>query len=160
MITSEKISQFDGEYRFLSNFYLIDIRQDGMLFPSVEHAYQANKTSLKGERLAFTSHRYTAGDAKRMGRNLTLRANWEEVKNRIMESLVRQKFLNYYLLEKLLATGDKWLEEGNSWHDVYWGVCSGTCKKGPHEPVGSNKLGMLLMKIRAELRGFRMIFES
>jgi predicted NAD-dependent protein-ADP-ribosyltransferase YbiA (DUF1768 family) len=59
-----------------------------------------------------------------------------------MEDLLRQKFQNPYLKNKLLATGNAEIEETNSWGDVFWGICKG---------VGENHLGKILMKIRSEL---------
>ena len=60
-----------------------------------------------------------------------------------MERILRVKFSSPDLKEKLLSTGDRYLVEGNSWGDVYWGVCGGK---------GINMLGKLLMQIREELR--------
>ena len=50
---------------------------------------------------------------------------------------------NFYLLHKLLTTGDAKIVEGNTWGDTFWGVCGG---------VGENHLGKVLMRIRAELQ--------
>ena len=50
---------------------------------------------------------------------------------------------NEELKEKLLATENEELVEGNTWHDTYWGVCNRR---------GKNKLGKILMRIREELR--------
>ena len=83
------------------------------------------------------------GEAKRWGRNITLRADWEHVKLPIMLNLVRQKFANDPLRAKLLGTGEHELIEGNHWNDTFWGVCRG---------VGSNRLGKILMQVRAELK--------
>ena len=55
---------------------------------------------------------------------------------------LRYKFSNPDLKEKLLATGNEELVEGNWWGDQYWGICDG---------IGKNKLGKLLMKVRKEL---------
>jgi predicted NAD-dependent protein-ADP-ribosyltransferase YbiA (DUF1768 family) len=60
-----------------------------------------------------------------------------------MEELVRRKFADPELAEKLLATGDEELVEGNTWNDRFWGVCRGE---------GRNELGKILMRVRAELR--------
>ena len=45
----------------------------------------------------------------------------------------------------LLDTGEEILEEGNTWHDTYWGV---DLKTGE----GKNMLGSILMRVRNELR--------
>ena len=75
-----------------------------------------------------------------------MRKDWEQVKDRIMEEIVRAKFSqNEELKEQLLATGDAQLVEGNRWNDRYWGV---DIRSG----VGENHLGKILMKVRSELR--------
>lgn len=135
------IERFDGEYRFLSNFYSIPICYEGTVYPSVEAAFQAAKTCDPEQRIPFT--RYAPGLAKKEGRRLALRPDWERVKVGIMTKLVRRKFLDAGLRERLLATGDQELVEGNWWHDIYWGRCNG---------VGENYLGRILMLVRDEMR--------
>jgi ribA/ribD-fused uncharacterized protein len=135
------IDRFDGEYRWLSNFWPSQVHWE-LEFPSVEHAYQAAKCSCQADRQRFLG--ITAGQAKRLGRQVELRPDWEDVKIHMMEYLLRQKFAaRSELAAKLLATGDEELVEGNSWGDTYWGVCRGQ---------GQNRLGKLLMQIRQELR--------
>jgi len=137
-----KIESFQGEYRFLSNFWPCRFHYAGHWYPSVEHAYQALKTIDPDEqsriRLAPS-----AGAAKRSGRNVTLREGWDQKKDKIMLRLLREKFSIPDLRAKLLATGDVELIEGNYWGDTYWGKCNG---------VGVNKLGVLLMQVRREIR--------
>ena len=85
--------------------------------------------------------------AKREEKKVQLRADWETVKNGVMEEVVRAKFSqNPDLLQKLLDTGDLELTEGNGWHDTYRGVDVRTGK-------GENHLGRILMKLRSELGG-------
>ena len=69
-----------------------------------------------------------------------------------MEEFVSRKFQIPELRDKLLATGDANLVEGNTWHDNYWGIC--TCSKCINSPVvdGKNKLGTILMKVRDSIR--------
>ena len=86
----------------------------------------------------------TPGQAKRMGRTVQLRPDWEESKYKIMKEGLLLKFLTHKdLAKKLIETEDAWLIEGNWWGDTYWGVCNG---------VGHNMLGNLLMEIREKLR--------
>jgi predicted NAD-dependent protein-ADP-ribosyltransferase YbiA (DUF1768 family) len=67
-----------------------------------------------------------------------------------MLHLLRAKFISIpEHAEKLLATGNATLIEGNHWHDQYWGDC--TCAKHRDVP-GMNILGKLLMQVREELR--------
>lgn len=138
-----KIAEFRGEYRFLSNFWPATVVFEGIEYPTVEHAYQAAKTLDVNERkrIALLA---TPGDAKRAGRALPLRADWENVKLGVMEQCVRYKFTHHAeLCAKLLATGDAYLEEGNTWGDEFWGTVNGR---------GENHLGKILMKVREELR--------
>lgn len=135
------IERFDGEYRFLSNFWPAVVVFDEMEYQSVEHAYQAAKTLDRALRAKIRTAR-TAGEAKRIGKNLPLRPQWEELKLPIMEGLLRQKFHDPGLRRLLLATAPRQLVEGNWWGDHFWGVCRGK---------GQNHLGKLLMKIRDEL---------
>lgn len=136
----EDIKGFDGEFRWLSNFWKCEVELDGMKFDSTENAYQAAKCENIAERIKFTN--ITAGQAKRLSRQINVREDWDSVKLEVMDDLLRQKFENKDLADKLLATGDCLIEETNSWADVFWGVCGG---------VGENNLGRLLMKIREDL---------
>jgi ribA/ribD-fused uncharacterized protein len=144
-----QIDSFQGEYRFLSNFWPVNIYYDGLMYPTVEHAYQAQKTVLKGIRQKIANLE-KPGDAKRLGEELELlrkvRLEWnDEFKISIMNSLLKQKFStgNHELLQKLLATGDAELIEGNTWGDTFWGVCEGK---------GENLLGKILMEIRSDVQ--------
>lgn len=137
------IDSFTNEYAFLSNFYLVDIKYQGFTYPSSEHAYQAAKTLDSYEKSKFTSRSISPAQSKKMGRNIKLRSDWEHVKLKVMEDILRIKFAQGTPLSKqLMATGNQQLIEGNWWNDTYWGVCRGK---------GENHLGKLLMKIRKEL---------
>jgi len=143
---TEPITAFKGEYRFLSNFWSAVVKLDGMVFTSTEHAYQAAKTADMVERAKFQSAK-NAGVAKRMGRRVKLRKDWESVKESVMLDLNRQKFSDPDLGQRLLDTGDAELIEGNTWGDRIWGM---TLEKGKW--VGQNRLGKILMRVRDELR--------
>lgn len=138
----KQITSFTGEYRFLSNFWPCDIQFIDRIYPSVEHAYQASKTVIESER-EIIQCATTPGAAKRMGKKVTLRSDWEVKKLLFMELFVGQKFTDPGLRDKLLATGDAELTEGNRWGDTFWGVCNG---------VGENHLGKILMRLRETLR--------
>lgn len=138
------ITEFTGQYRFLSNFWhcVAGILLDGDTYPSVEHAFQAAKTIDLAEREKIRACE-KPGDAKTLGRLVTLRPRWEQQKRMIMTYLVRQKFSRDPVLrQSLIQTGDAELVEGNHWNDTYWGMCNG---------VGQNWLGQILMLVRAEL---------
>lgn len=136
------IDSFRGEYAFLSNFYPSPVEWDGVTYPTIEHAYQAAKTVTPLERLRLEGCS-TPGKAKRLGKTVTMRVGWEDMKQSVMQDLIQQKFRNPKLRELLLATGDKMLVEGNDWGDTYWGVCNGK---------GHNWLGRILMGVRSAIQ--------
>lgn len=136
------IDKFRGKYWFLSNFYESPIEDENITYPTVEHYFQAQKTLNREEKLKIAKATKPA-KAKKIGRQVNLRKDWEDIKLQVMEKALRLKFQNPDLCEKLIATGDEELVEGNPWGDRYWGVCNGS---------GKNKLGKLLMKIRKELQ--------
>ena len=141
----EKIESFTGDYRFLSNFYFPEFRRipyEGINYPTVEHAYQAAKTLDNNQRIKI-AQLDTPGKAKRAGRQVKLREDWDEVKLQVMTNLIWMKFQVPGLRLKLLATGDVELIEGNYWGDTYWGVCRGK---------GENNLGKILMNVRKVLQ--------
>lgn len=137
------ITSFDGEYRWLSNFWHARVTLDDVSYPTVENAYQAAKTLVLLAREQF--ERCTPAQAKRLGRKVKMRGDWERVKLRVMRDLLAQKFApGSRLAGMLLATGKAEIIEGNHWGDRFWGVCNGT---------GQNHLGRLLMERRAILAG-------
>jgi ribA/ribD-fused uncharacterized protein len=140
------IDFFDGEYAFLSNFYNASCIFEEKLYPTVEHAFQAAKSLDHAER-DWIAAAGSPGLAKRLGRRVNLRPDWEKVKFDVMEECLRSKFADPVLKKKLLATGDEELVEGNYWHDNTWGNCS--CEKCK-DIFGRNMLGNILMKLRTE----------
>jgi len=144
------ILSFRGKYRFLSNFYPCIVYDDNhILYPTVEHYYQAMKS------YDINVHRRVASilnakDAKQFGKRiideqLDFRDDWAEVKLKIMTKGLLQKFesdskLGYDLVNTIGYV----LIEGNKWGDNYWGVDLNT-------GVGENKLGIILMRIRENL---------
>ena len=142
------IVEFDGNYAFLSNFYPSPIYHEGITYPTNEHFFQAMKTLDIDERKAIAAAE-TPGLAKRMGRNVKLRPDWEKIKVDVMRLGLMLKFTDAALAEKLIATGNKMLVEGNWWHDNTWGSCY--CEKCCTHP-GRNLLGHLLVDLREELK--------
>ena len=128
------ITQFIGHHFFLSNFYPED---DGL---TVEHRFQAAKTHELSQKGIILSAR-TPAIAKRIGRKVSLRPDWEDVKIPIMLGLLITKFYDARLRAMLLETGDAELVEGNYWNDRFWGVDIRTGR-------GENHLGQLLMTVR------------
>ena len=142
------IDRFDGEYNFLSNFYECDVVYDGIAYRNSEAAFQAQKTLDMGLREQFGF--LNPSEAKKLGRKVFLREDWDEVKDRVMLEICLAKFSqNEDLKKKLLATGDAELVEGNWWHDNCWGNC--TCEKCNGVP-GENRLWKILMQIRDVLK--------
>ena len=132
------IGPFSGEYRYLSNFWQEHMR-DGL---SNEHFFQAEK-SLDPEERAFVMRASGPIEAKKRGRQITLREDWDLVKNQVMLSNLRNKFyLDSSLGFALASTGNEELVEVNHWGDQYWGV----------DGIGENHLGILLMQVRAEIQ--------
>lgn len=148
---SDPILGFFDDYRYLSNFWIAPMVVRNMQFPSMEHYYQAWKSCHPSD-FEVIRNAITPGEAKRLGKNIQLRPDWELVKDRVMETGLRNKFTqNIELKHKLLSTGDSYLEETNTWNDTYWGVCKGK---------GKNKLGILLMSLRNELKMEDLLYDG
>lgn len=131
---------FRGKYYFLSNFYpsqiTMEIEGKSYTFPNVECAFQAHKCPEKAREFVDMEPL----KAKRYGKKVPLRSDWEEIKNDIMYKCLKVKFSDPTLLEQLKAV-DEPISETNNWHDYYWGVCNGK---------GKNVLGVLLERIKSE----------
>lgn len=138
-----KVSQFQGEWRFLSNFWPSEVTYAGVTYPTVENAYCAAKTDDPTKRAEYEN--CSPGMAKRLGRQIPLCKNWDEYKRGVMLALVHQKFQRPDLRLKLDETADLYLSEGNTWGDTYWGIDLKTGK-------GLNNLGLILMTVREENR--------
>lgn len=140
---TEPILGFRGEYRFLSNFWLVDLNIEGEVYKSSEHYYMAMKTTndIWRQRIMDAP---SGAKAKRIGKTVPLRADWhEKYKNQTMLYALIHKFRIPEMREMLTATGDAYIEETNNWNDVYWGVCNGE---------GKNMLGRMLMYVRGRNR--------
>lgn len=142
-----KINSFRGKYYFLSNFYESPVKYLGVTYQNNEAAFQAQKifnSKLDGYEKQNEFSKLNPSEAKRLGRRVNLRSDWEEVKENIMYEICLAKFTqNEDLKKDLLETGDSYLEEGNSWGDKIWGTVDG---------LGENKLGKILMRIREEIK--------
>lgn len=136
------ITAFRNEHRWLSNFWPANITVSWGAYPSVEHAYVAAKCANVRDRVGI--EKLTAGQVKRYGRNIRVREDWNNVRLSMMHEAVLAKFTqNVELRQKLLATGEVQLIEGNTWGDTFWGVYYGH---------GHNHLGEILMTVRRNLR--------
>jgi ribA/ribD-fused uncharacterized protein len=147
------IKGFTGDYRWLSNFWSADILFEGITFPSTEHAYvyskltEEDKTNLSVGSGLQQLLAQSAGQMKRFGRSVQIRKNFDDIKVSVMTEITAVKYsaANPELVENLLATGNAYIEETNSWGDTFWGVSI--------EGVGLNNLGKIIMARRDILNG-------
>ena len=151
---NEPITSFTGQYRFLANPFPCQVWFEDIRYPSAEHAFQAAKTfsgNLRADIAASEDWR----DAKAKGRSLQLRPDWDRLRRAIMLQVVLAKFTqNPHLGDSLVATGNRFLLEGNWWGDTNWGaVKDGHPKWSPDLPwwhqdgvtwAGHNWLGIAL----------------
>jgi ribA/ribD-fused uncharacterized protein len=137
----KKVGGFVGDYRWLSNYLPCTVEWEGRKYGSAEAAYQSGKYPT-AERDVFTT--LEPDPAKKLSRSKPYdTAAWELRKERVMREVVWAKFSqNPDLAKKLIATGEKILEETNWWGDEVWGVYQGK---------GGNLLGRILMDTRARL---------
>lgn len=140
------ITTFRDEHSWLSNMADCEIKYGDLVFKSTEAFYQAMKTKDKDIRALFT--KYDGQTSKREGRKLSLRSDWEIVKDDVMKFALSKKFSKEPFKSLLLSTGDVDIIEGNYWHDNYFGICS--CAKCGNK--GLNKLGKMIMEIRNNLK--------
>jgi ribA/ribD-fused uncharacterized protein len=135
-----QILGFFGDYRFLSNYHQCPVYFEGLLYPSTENAYMAAKTLDINQRREFQT--IDPKEAKKLGRKISLRADWEDVKFDVMLSVCFDKFWrNKTIRKKLIDTGSAHLEETNHWGDTIWGT--------NESREGQNNLGLILMDIRS-----------
>ncbi len=139
----------NGAYGFMSNFSRHPIYIADKIWPTTEHYFQAQK-------FAGTEHEEavrcasTPKQAALMGRDRTrpLRADWESVKDEVMREALKAKFTQHpELRQALLDTGDALLIEHTK-NDAYWADGG--------DGSGKNRLGELLMALRAELSAARL----
>ena len=137
-----------NNYPSFSNFHMAPIVFQGLTYSSSEAAFQSMKTIDYEERLQFTQLSPSA--AKKMGRKIQLRPDWEEIKYPIMVEICYAKFTqNPALKYLLLNTGDEEIVENTTaWHDNIWGNCE--CPKCINIK-GQNLLGKALMEVRERL---------
>jgi ribA/ribD-fused uncharacterized protein len=152
-----RITSFDGPHQFLSNFSPLPgaVWLWDRPYATAEHAYQAAKTANPDE-YRWVRDAPSPREAKRRGRQVTMRPDWEQVKRRVMLEVILAKFTHPELRDQLIATGTAQLVEGNTWGDDYWGAV-------PDAPTvqyqlwiaadatylaGRNWLGRILMTVR------------
>jgi len=137
------ISVFMGTFRFMSNMHTCIITLRNRNYQSVEHFYQACKATNKAD-FELVANAKDPYEAKRLGRKIKCRNDWNDVKDDVMQAGIDAKFIiGTKLAQKLIDTYPYILEEGNGCGDRYWGV--------DYAGRGYNKLGKMLMAKREEL---------
>lgn len=140
------VKELRDEYWLLSNFADIPVYFNGILYRNSEAAFQSQKTFDMKLRLQFAS--VDPDTAKHMGRKLKIRPDWDTARLWIMRDIVAAKVQQNRRVKDVLLNIDGTIEEGNTWHDKFWGVDLETGE-------GENHLGKILMEIRDEMKGLK-----
>lgn len=128
---------FKGEFYFLSNMYPCKVIYNGINYGSSENLFQALKCANSCDMTKFVGIHPI--QAKKLGRTIEMKKNWEKIKINRMRLALYSKFkYNPELVDKLLEVKEV-IREDNNWNDTFWGVYHG---------CGKNVLGQLLMEIR------------
>lgn len=139
----DNVKGFFGPYRWLSNYHLCEIYYGGNMFPATENAYMYSKidpVDRENNPYVIRLLTCTPSEAGKIGRNMPIRSDWDDVRYDMMKTMLIDKFTRHQSLKvQLMETAPKYLEETNHWKDIYWGVCDG---------IGENNLGKALMEIR------------
>ena len=139
------INQFVDKYSWLSNFEPCLVELDGKSYPSVEHAYQSEKTMLPSWKFLCKKKDIKAYEIKIRSKNIIHGYHWNDFyKVEVMEKLLIQKYNQEPFKTMLIETNPIEIIEGNYHNDTFWGFCL-------KNNVGKNTLGKLIMKIRENL---------
>jgi len=138
------IGSFNARRRWLSNFYNSKVYFKNREYPSVEHAYQAAKATNEPDR-RYVATAPGAEEARRRGRSIPCRGDFDSFKEWLMLQLLHSKFKNPSLRKQLVATHPHELIHGNMHGDEFWGINRRTGD-------GENKLGKQLMLLRDLIR--------
>ena len=132
-------------YGEFSNFAAFPIEIDSRIWPTSEHYFQAQKfAGTEHEELIRTTPSPMTVAKIGRDRKRPLRTDWEEVKDSMMRKAVWTKFNQHpRLAAMLIETGDAEIVEHTE-NDAYWGDGG--------DGKGLNRLGQILMQVRAELR--------
>lgn len=142
----EKILFYSAKWGCFSNFAPFQVDWRTNLWPTAEHAYQAEKfwggypnivLSIRMAPSPFVAYDISHANEEYMD------PNWDSRKLQVMEAIIRAKRDQHALIRKmLLETEDAELIE-NSPVDSFWG-------RGPNGD-GENHLGKIWMKLREEM---------
>ena len=121
-------------------------------YASVEHYFQACKATTAADH-ELVRRAASPRDAKRLGRQLRLRPDWESVKTQVMREALVAKFSPEPFRSRLLRTVGRTLIEESA-HDLEWGA-----RRTDQGWEGENALGRLLVEVREELEVARIVVE-
>ena len=138
------IKEFQGKYRWLSNFAPVNIILSGIQYRSVEHAYMSEKSDELWWKY-FCRDTIKPGDVKRKSKDIKLFDDWYDKRVGVMAMCIEQKYNIEPYKTNLINTGNLLIQEGNYWNDKFWGVCLKTNE-------GLNVLGKLIMSKREQLK--------
>ena len=140
---SDEIDLMDGENAYLSTIYECDVPMElgGRMrhFSSLEAAFQAHKDPSCASKFVGITGR----EAAALGKTVDVRADWDRVKDDIMQDCIASKFENNPELAEKLKQTDGPIIANNLAGDHYWGICDG---------IGENKFGEMLMSQRESLQ--------
>lgn len=145
---------FAGEWAFMSNMFPCSFEYEHTRFTSSEQCYQFNRARSNNE--LSKAHRIIISDdpftCKRIGDSVLESADWDAVKETTMHDINKLKYeQNPHLIDLLLATGDRTLQEATT--DPTWGIGVGIRSKAAKENTskGANLFGKILMQLISEL---------
>jgi ribA/ribD-fused uncharacterized protein len=146
------IHEFKDEHSWLSNMtpfekpLLYGTGKYKQSYRTNEHFYVAMK-SMDWNVRKHIMELQSPGKVKRFGRTLQIREDWDEIRIPTMRKGLEYKFSkhNPTLRQKLIDTGDQYIQEGNTWGDSFWGHCF-------IDEMGKNNLGKLIMERREEIK--------
>lgn len=145
---------FQSEDSFLSKLFPVQVRFNGRVFPSSEHAYQFDRAQYIGNHQAANDIFFapTSKSAKKVAGRLGHSKEWDLVKLDRMSQIVHAEFKqNPRLGSELLKTGPSNLIEATL--DNFWG-CGYTLTARnllSGQWHGRNHLGVILVNCRTEL---------
>ena len=145
---------FASHHSYLSNFANSPIVEDGTLYPTAEHAYQAKKCEYAKdpERMRRVIIATTPLEAKRIADEIKESPECRGHRDGVMAEIINEKFKqNADLSDKLLSTGVMKLNEAT--HNEHFGIGVALNSRAIRDKSyrGANKLGQIPMNLRDEL---------
>lgn len=146
-------------YFELSNFFMTPVKSEGggRVYPSAEHAYQAQKALLVGDKETHDAiaDANTPDKAKHIANSVQLsedqQGEWDYMRVAVMLQVLRSKFEDPAMRAILRSTGQASLHECNP-TDTFWGTGLPVYAVAPNpSPDDCNVLGQLLVTIRTHM---------